>query len=124
MELKRSGETYQAIAEVLGYADRSAARRTYIRALQRALVEDASEMRLVENDRLDRLQLGHWEKALRGDEKAAGVVLKIMDRRAKLNGLDVPTKVEHSGPAGNPLQVVIDPSLLPDPPAPDDDGTA
>lgn len=123
VELKRAGHTYQEIAEQVGYADRSAARRTYFRALHRDLKEAADEMRQVENDRLDRLQRAHWNQAVEyGDEKAAAIVLKIMDRRARLNGLDLPSKIEHTGPDGNPLQIVIDPSMLPDPEAPDVDG--
>ncbi len=123
LELKRAGHTYQEIAAALGYADRSAARRTYIRALQRTLAEPASEMRELENARLDRLQTAHWKNAVEyGDEKAADIILKIMKRRAALNGLDLPSKIEHTGPGGNPLTVVIDPSMLPATGDPDADG--
>ncbi|MER6860724.1 hypothetical protein, partial [Streptomyces pilosus] len=54
-----------------------------------------------EGDRLDALLLAHWGAATSGeDPKAADLVLKIMDRRAKLMGLDMPVRAEVSGPDG------------------------
>jgi hypothetical protein len=44
--------------------------------------------------RLDELQVAVWDRAINGDLPAAHCVLKIMDRRAKLLGLDKPEKVE------------------------------
>ena len=54
----------------------------------------APEARDAELDRLERLQRSWWLPALSGDERAARVVLSVMDRRAKLLGLDAPIKSE------------------------------
>jgi hypothetical protein len=37
--------------------------------------------------------------------RAVDTVLRLMDRRAKLNGLDMPTKAEVTGAGGGPLQM-------------------
>jgi hypothetical protein len=44
--------------------------------------------------RLDELQVAVWDRAINGDLPAAHCALKIMDRRAKLLGLDKPEKIE------------------------------
>jgi hypothetical protein len=42
----------------------------------------------LEEQRLDALQDGLWEKAVGGDARATEVCLKILERRARMNGLD------------------------------------
>lgn len=99
LELKRSGATWDAIAEVVGYANGSGAFKAYQRAMVRTLQQPADELRNAEIDRLDRLQRAYWFEAI-GDRdnppvhKSAEIVLKIIDRRAKLLGLDAPTKIQ------------------------------
>jgi hypothetical protein len=66
-------------------------------ALQQALQEPAQEVRQIELARLDRLHMAHWPQALGGSADATDRVLKIMDRRARLLGLDQV--------AGNRMQV-------------------
>ena len=46
----------------------------------------ADEVRRLELERLDQLQLGLWLKACKGDVSAVLGVLRIMQRRAKLLG--------------------------------------
>lgn len=43
-----------------------------------------------------------WQEA--GDPRFLDVVLKCVQQRAKLLGLDAPTKMEHSGPDGGPIE--------------------
>jgi hypothetical protein len=62
--------------------------------MQRALQEPADELREMEATRLDALQQAYWRPALDGDVKAATILLKLMERRSKLLGLDQPIKVE------------------------------
>jgi hypothetical protein len=50
-------------------------------------------MRTQEGMRLDRLQRAYWPAALGGDVGAARLVLRVIDRRARLFGLDAPIKV-------------------------------
>ena len=58
------------------------------------------EMRTIENARLDRLTQTLWPGALRGAKSAIDQVIKIMERRAKMNGLDMPTKIANTTPDG------------------------
>jgi hypothetical protein len=99
LELKRSGATWDAIAEVVGYSNASGAFKAYKRAMVRTLQQPAEELRDAEIDRLDRLQRAFWFEAI-GDRdtppnlRAADFILRVIDRRSKLLGLDAPTKVQ------------------------------
>lgn len=88
LELKRAGFTFDVIARETGYAGKGPAYKAYRRALARTLQQPAAELRLLEQDRLDQLQVVVWTRALGGDEKAIASVLRIMERRARLLGLD------------------------------------
>lgn len=88
LELRRAGASYDEISARVGYAHRSSARRAVERALARTLQAPAAELRDLENDRLDRLQMALWPKAMRGQERSVEMVLRVMERRARLNGLD------------------------------------
>jgi hypothetical protein len=95
LELRRAGATFDDIAVRLGFANKSGAWQAYKRALDRTLVDaGADELRAIEADRLDRLQQRVWVLALGGDLPAVNVMLRIMERRARLLGLDAPVKQE------------------------------
>lgn len=97
LQLRRSGASLDDIAQRLGYKARSSAMRAIERAMNRNLGEGADALRGLELERLDRMQLGLWPRAIAGDVKAVAAVLRIMTRRAKLLGLDAPTRVQHEG---------------------------
>lgn len=115
--LRAEGKTYDEIAEALKFSDRSLARRAVERALAVAVREPADELRHLELIRLDAL----WMQAakvmttehltvnqgrviegpdglpLKDDAPVLSAIdrlLKIMERRAKLVGLDAASKVE------------------------------
>ncbi|MFD5888243.1 hypothetical protein ACFWHQ_19980 [Streptomyces sp. NPDC060334] len=70
------------------------------------LNDDVDEMRALEADRLDRLFFVAYKKAVRDQDLAAiDRTLRIMERRARLLGLDMPTKTEVAGPDGGPVHV-------------------
>ena len=94
VEARRAGAAYDDIARQLGYRDKSGAYRAVRAGLAKALREPADDLRALELARLDRLQLAHWQKAAAGDAAATHTVLKIMERRAKLLGLDAPIRVD------------------------------
>lgn len=52
--------------------------------------EERKGLLAMEIARLDRLQSAAWEAALMNDPKSMDAVLKIIDKRTKLLGLDVP----------------------------------
>jgi hypothetical protein len=88
LELRRAGVSFARIAEQVGVNDKSQAHKIYRRALARTLQEPAAEIRELEAERLDRLQVAVWTKALKGDLGAVDRVLRVMERRARLLGLD------------------------------------
>lgn len=107
----------------LGYESRGHASKDFIRALEQHRAEEAAEVatyRQQENERLDALLEAAWPQAttpspifnkdreIVGEEidmRAVDTVLRLMDRRAKLNGLDMPIKAEVTGADGGPLQL-------------------
>ena len=92
--LRVIGHTYEEIASKCGYASASGAWQAYKRATEEMIFESAEEVRQLELLRLDDMTAAIWPSALAGDLPSINVVLKIMDRRAKLLGLDKPEKVE------------------------------
>ena len=58
------------------------------KALRSSPNQPARELRQLELMRLDQLQTAHYKQAMTGDASAAQRVLAIIDRRAKLLGLD------------------------------------
>jgi hypothetical protein len=109
LALRTAGATFDQIARQLGYASPSGAYEAVMSALKATLREPAESVRVMEVERLDRLMLGLWKAATatatatdpRGpDLESLDRVLKIMDRRAKLLGLDAPQKVAATTPDG------------------------
>lgn len=93
LSLRQAGVTYADIADRLGYAASSGAYKAVMAALDKTLQEPADELRRVELARLDRLQSSVWLAATGGDMTALDRILKIMERRARLMGLDAPVKI-------------------------------
>jgi preprotein translocase subunit SecD len=94
LELRKAGATYQVIAEQLGYAQAKGAYKAVASALKLTLREPAEELRELEVARLDAMLLVLWRRVQAGDEKAVDRVLRIMERRARLLGLDAPTNTK------------------------------
>jgi hypothetical protein len=97
IKLRLAGVDFDTIAARLGYASRGAACTDINRALEQAVAEQtasADVLRHEELQRLDRLQAGLWTAAAGGDTKAVDSVLRIIDRRCKLLGLDAPQRHE------------------------------
>jgi hypothetical protein len=93
-ELRIQGFTFEQIAVEVGYQGASGAWQAYKRAKESFIFESVEEVRQLELMRLDEMMFALWDRAISGDLPAASCVLKIMDRRAKLLGLDKPEKVE------------------------------
>jgi len=93
-ELRIQGFTFDQIAADVGFNGPSGAWQAYERIKNDMIFESVDEARKLELMRLDELQFSLWDRAINGDLPAANCVLKIMDRRAKLLGLDKPEKVE------------------------------
>lgn len=94
LELRRAGLTWQRISEETGFADASGAYLAYKRAIKRTMQQPADELREQEIDRIDRLQLALWPKAMKGDNASINTIVRLMERRARLLGLDTPIKIQ------------------------------
>ncbi len=93
LNMRLHGLTFHEIARKLpemGYRRVSLSRIYAIvgKALRSCREQPARELRQLELLRLDQLQAAHYKAAMGGDAAAITRVLSIMDRRAKLLGLD------------------------------------
>lgn len=102
LELRKGGVSYAFIASELGYASPSGAHKAVMSALKKTLQEPADELRQLEVERLDALLAVMWSRKSIPD--FTDRILKIMERRAKLLGLDAPTRANISGE----LSILID----------------
>jgi hypothetical protein len=123
LELRMAGKTYPAIAEEAGYNSPQAAHDAVKRSLDAVIREPAEALIRLDLERLDSMLEIHLLSAQGGDVQAVSAVMKIMERRARLLGLDAPTKVAETDPEGNekaaqPTVIKIVP-VRPAPPKPD-----
>ncbi len=94
VDLRIEGKTYKEIGQELGVTPTRARQLVAeaLAAIEKDTAESAEELRRLELDRLDQLQSGLWQEAAGGNLKAVGAALKIMERRARLVGLDAPAR--------------------------------
>lgn len=112
--LRAEGKTYEQVANALGFVDRSHARKAVQRALLATVQEAGDELRTLELERLNLLLDKAWQvmetvhfahsqgRVVKLDDTplidsaptlaAMDRILRIMERRAKLLGLDAPVK--------------------------------
>lgn len=102
LELRKSGMTYQQIADEIGISVSGAFKHVSkaLATFRAKAAEEAETVAALEAERLDSLHQALWPKAIQGDMPAVDRVLKIMERRAKLYGLDAPTKLAATTPGG------------------------
>lgn len=108
LELRRAGLGYESIGTKLGLG-KSQAHRLVIAALAESRAQvaaNADDLRAEELSRLDAMLTGLWPSARNGAGASVDRVIKIMERRAKLLGLDAPERKRLEGPNGGPLQAV------------------
>jgi hypothetical protein len=86
--LRSQGVAYAEIAERLGLSGKGQAYRVCQRALRRIPADGVAEMRALEGHRLDVLTTTLWPRVIGGDLGAISTCLKVMERRARLFGLD------------------------------------
>ena len=104
VEAVADGATYEQAAKRAGYATRSGAYKAFWKAVEGREANAVDQARTLELTRLDALQVGLWEQALSGDVKAVNAVLRIIEQRSRLLGLDKP----EAQPAGSGS--VVDPA--------------
>jgi hypothetical protein len=104
LEMKAHGATYQQISDALGYSGKGHAYKDLHVALDKLCKEEtlsAENMRTLQNERLETLFAAVWPEAVGMNPakpgvnlRAAEVVIRIMERQARLNGLDAPVKAD------------------------------
>lgn len=90
VDLALAGHTFDEIADQCGYSSRSGAWQAVQRLLSREAAASADQLRAVDGQRIERLILAHWGRAVNGDVKATDTVLRLLARKARLFGLDAP----------------------------------
>jgi len=105
IKLRRDGLTFHEIGEQVACTPQYAFKvvRVYLERVDKELSEEVAQLRRLESERLDRAHRAVWPKAIKGDLRAIDRVLRIMERRARLFGLDAPQKRELTGKDGRPL---------------------
>lgn len=102
LNLRLAGLTIRGIAEKLDIT-KSTAQRLIASAIDEIKREPTELVIDMELNRLDMMLVGFWKDAVTGDPKAAGMVLKIMERRAKYLNLDSAAPPDTSGEARQAL---------------------
>jgi hypothetical protein len=87
LALRIEGLNYNQMAAKLG-CEYTTCRKAVKEALAQSVTELADEVRAIEMQRLDEMLMAHWPE--RGEPRHADVIMKLMDRRSKYLGLDVP----------------------------------
>lgn len=102
LAMRIAGAAPTDIARVLGYSSAYRARQAYERALASTAdsPEEVDQMRWLTNKRLDRLLAAHMPQAVdpaNPNQLAHSArALAIIDRQARLNGVDAPTQIQIS----------------------------
>lgn len=125
LEMREQGATYQTIADEVypGKNGKPGSRANAHHAITKAIaeipVEAAEDVRAIELLRLDKLWLVAYNKSMLSNtpaaerDKAMRMCLSIMERRAKLLGLDAPAQVHNLG--DGVINISFDDALLPSP---------
>lgn len=111
VEYRKTGANYRQIADILTKKGYPCSHSQVIRDVKRALrslakleVKETAELRQLEMQRLDALQLALWNLALKGQIAAVLACLSIIEKRIKLFGLNAPEKHEITGKNGKPIE--------------------
>jgi hypothetical protein len=113
LDLRKQGGSYRQIADSLRDVEGIPAKYSHVQAqrdvtdeLRRyneANRETAGIVKRLELERLDELWQAFWPAAVAGDPIMLDRVLRIMERRARLEGLDAPVVQEHRGNEEHPI---------------------
>jgi len=106
--LRMEGKTYDQIGTALGISSTKAAYhcRAAMQEETASLMKDVPHHRSLMVARIERLMSSLWPYVTNEDPVPQYVdrYIKLLERLCKILGLDSPTQIELSGPAGGPLQ--------------------
>jgi hypothetical protein len=113
IRLLSQGQSYQQVADTLGYRNRGSVHQIVKRALEAREVDAVQEHREMARSRLEALLAGIWHQASAGDVGAVRQALGIMTAEIRLLGLEEPpgshTRATVSTNCG-PRTVVVTPT--------------
>lgn len=111
LALRLAGAGYDEVADALGLTSPATARDLVESALEARAWDDVAgrdKMRTVATARLERLLRSVWGKATNQDDPehlpAVKVARELIDRLARLHGLDAPTEVVVHNPSANEIE--------------------
>lgn len=107
VRLRAEGHNYDEIARLTGFASKSGAYHAVARSLKRTLQEPCDELRKLELERLDGLLRQLFKTFNAGDMRLSDNILRVLDRRWKLTGLDVPQRGEPFGSEGERINMIM-----------------
>ena len=107
--LRKEGYSYSEIAAHLGYNSASAAWDAVKRALAATIQEPCDELRKLELSRLDEMWKTAYKQAMAGEPAAIAACLRILERRAAMQGLDAPKKTELNAEVTTTPSVIVVP---------------
>ena len=93
LQLRQRGFGFDEMAKKMGFSNPGQAWTCWKRGMDHSIREAGEETRRLENDRLDALWKIMFDKALGGSHLAVDRCIAIMDRRARLLGLDAPIRI-------------------------------
>lgn len=93
--LRLAGFSVQQIAERLQLSEQTT-NDMITQSLENAEQRSATELRQIENQRLDRAQAAIWSDVIAGNIPAVQAFLRISQQRSRINGLNAPTKIDMS----------------------------
>lgn len=103
-DLRLLNQSYTTIGDALGCTKQAAWKmvQKVLQDIEAKTTETAATVKAMEQIRLDRMAAAALPKAVASNPDYAAIdrVLKIMERRAKLLGLDQPDKVAQTDPSG------------------------
>ncbi|MCE5290075.1 MAG: hypothetical protein LLG14_12675 [Nocardiaceae bacterium] len=103
VQLVASGLTFQQVGEQLGVS-KSQAHRLFRAALAKIPAGSVDEYRATQREQLNGAVSALWPKVQRADVRACEALVKLLERRARLDGLDAPQVVTgHFDVSGRPI---------------------
>ena len=109
----KGGASYRDIARAQGVSLRTS--YTDVQAVmdyfRKATFESVQDARQMATERLDIALFAVMPAVKRGDLKAISQMLRIEKRRAELLGLDAPTRLEHTGENGGPIETTVNANI-------------
>jgi hypothetical protein len=108
VKLRKQGLDWDSIAKAVGYKHRSTIWRhveAWYEKRQTEIGENIDRLRDLDLDRLDTMLYALRGRIQRGEPRAIDTGLRILERRAKLLGLDAALKQQITGADGGPLAI-------------------